>query len=93
MEVFVVAQKAKEGRGANARNTDESDKERREGWRQVGHIACILADVCLRNTVTSALQQSCDTIDPESLMSEEVPGNLSPASSACVEARTGWLYH
>lgn len=60
---------------------------------QVGDVACILADVSLRNTVTSALQQSCDTIDPESLMFEEVPGNFAPTSSACVEARTRWLYH
>ena len=86
MEVFVVAQKAKEGRGANARNTDESDKERREGWRQVGHIACILADVCLWYTVASALKQSCDTVDPECLMFEKVPGNFPSSSSVSVEA-------
>ena len=94
MEVFVVAQKAKESGGANARYIDQSDKERREGMRKVGYIACIFADVCLRDTVTSALKQSCDTVDPECLMSEKVPRNLSPSStSAYVEAWTRCLYH
>jgi len=93
MEVLVVADKAEESRGTDAGDIDEGDQERRKGWRKIGDVSRVLAKICLRDTISSALKKRRSTIDPEGPMFEKLPGNPSSPGTVHDKACARCLNH
>ena len=75
--MLVVAQEAEEGGRADARDVDERDEERGESGRQGGHVARVLGQICLRDSVAGTLEQRGHAVDPEGLVAEELPWDLA----------------